>query len=727
MAVGRDWPIQARMAALAALIGAVLCAVTVGIFPRYSYAVAAERQVRDAYTAVLHLVHAYAHEPVPAVVTSIGDTGVQVVDPAGHVVASTRSLAGRPRMASFVPPARSDGEDHVVCDIADAKGCMVVAALWVPAGGGDLLAYGFRPAPAWYVSQALAVLVAAISLAWVSFVAGGAYLVVYRALLPVEGVCRELTEITATDLSRRVPVPACHDQTWGLATIVNQTLHLLETAFQRERRFTSDASHDLRNPITGMQVQLEEAMMDGGGTDWPATARTLMGGLQRLQAIVADLLVLSRLDMGAQVPAEPVELSRLVSGERAGRGRVKRLESDVQDGIMVTGDRMSLVRLLNNLLDNAERHAASTVTVILNRQDEHAQLMVWSSATPPPAPASWPPSPLMKRPARRGSLPDRPPGQREDAAPGREPGSAAVPGHGLQPCDAVGDRRVGGWRRASRCLRRGTVSPAEEPGHVGQTGDHAGPAKRTAGAWAGALLPPVRGPSGAARASHRGRPAARASPTARPGRRSGSRCRDAWRPPSSDTAGTSDAGPDHSSRSKTRIVRVHSLLAGFLWSGSTALIVLASATESPPATTGSRASASSLSDRSSGGSAVRSARIDARSSSSSRSWKSCMLSCSPLVMGRSQGWMMSRPFDFAAASATTSMSWSFRLMKSLYRLRSDLSTSSPATVRKKCSNLEIAITDMWITFLAVDALSWKIFRTAGVWPWRPPRPRTRPV
>jgi signal transduction histidine kinase len=154
------------------------------------------------------------------------------------------------------------------------------------------------------------------------------------------------------------------DEIRPLAQTVNATLDRLEAGLQRERRFTSDASHDLRTPITAMRTQMEEALLHPEEADWPATAEATLDSLERLRAIVTDLLTLSRLDAGARDIEAPVNVSELVKGELARRPRMVTVVRDLQPDV-VRGNHLQLVRLLTNLLDNAERHATSTITVSL--------------------------------------------------------------------------------------------------------------------------------------------------------------------------------------------------------------------------------------------------------------------------------------------------------------------------------------------------------------------------
>jgi signal transduction histidine kinase len=135
---------------------------------------------------------------------------------------------------------------------------------------------------------------------------------------------------------------------------------------EQQRRFASDASHDLRSPITAMRAELEEALLASDEADWHETGGKLLTSLDRLQNIVTDLLTLAKLDAGAPARFEKLDLAEVVAGE-TGRPRSKKIVTTLQTGVIVTGDRLRLARLLTNLLDNAERHAENTVAVTLRR------------------------------------------------------------------------------------------------------------------------------------------------------------------------------------------------------------------------------------------------------------------------------------------------------------------------------------------------------------------------
>lgn len=188
-------------------------------------------------------------------------------------------------------------------------------------------------------------------------VAAVTWMVTRRALRPVEGIRRGMARITAsTDLSRRVPEPEARDEVARLARTTNETLAALEAAVERQRRFVADASHELRSPIASLRTQLEVGAAHPELLDLDGAVQDTV----RLQALAADLLLLARLDAGERPGEQRVDLAevaREAAARRTGRVAVR------AEPAPVTGSRGQLVRVAGNLLDNAQRHARSTVRV----------------------------------------------------------------------------------------------------------------------------------------------------------------------------------------------------------------------------------------------------------------------------------------------------------------------------------------------------------------------------
>jgi signal transduction histidine kinase len=196
-------------------------------------------------------------------------------------------------------------------------------------------------------------------------VAGVTWLVTRRALRPVSAIRAELAEITAGDLSRRVPVPAARDEIHDLAITTNHTLSVLDAAVSQQRRFIADASHELRSPLAILRAQLEVAASHPQLLNLDATVKDVV----RLQSLATDLLLLARLDAGERPGQAEVDLTELVREEVARRAATDQIPValTVEDGLSVLGVRNHLIRVLVNLLDNAQRYADTTVRVDVSR------------------------------------------------------------------------------------------------------------------------------------------------------------------------------------------------------------------------------------------------------------------------------------------------------------------------------------------------------------------------
>ncbi|RMI31589.1 sensor histidine kinase [Streptomyces triticirhizae] len=210
--------------------------------------------------------------------------------------------------------------------------------------------------------------------ALLAVVAGVTWLVTRRALRPVEGIRRGMADITASeDLSRRVPEPEARDEVGRLARTTNETLAALEASVERQRRFVADASHELRSPIASLRTQLEVGAAHPELLDLPGAVQDTV----RLQALAADLLLLARLDAGERPLGSTVELARLVDEALAERvGDLHPVVVGELADLRVKGSRGQLARVLGNLLDNAQRHAAGRVRVSLRSAGGRALLEV---------------------------------------------------------------------------------------------------------------------------------------------------------------------------------------------------------------------------------------------------------------------------------------------------------------------------------------------------------------
>ncbi|WP_433331649.1 sensor histidine kinase [Spirillospora sp. CA-294931] len=188
-----------------------------------------------------------------------------------------------------------------------------------------------------------------------------------RALKPVSAIRAKVADITANDLHERVPEPGSQDEIGALARTVNRTFDRLQTAVEAHRQFVADAAHELRSPLTILRTRLELA----GDTE-------ALADVDRLTSLTTDLLLLARLDAGEPRRDQQIDLAQLVA-EEATRKRPRpeiKVTLNLTPDLLVQGSPDQLGRLVANLVDNAVRHAHTTVGVRLTPSEGEAVLDV---------------------------------------------------------------------------------------------------------------------------------------------------------------------------------------------------------------------------------------------------------------------------------------------------------------------------------------------------------------
>jgi signal transduction histidine kinase len=202
-------------------------------------------------------------------------------------------------------------------------------------------------------------------------VGGTTWQVAGRALAPVEAMRREVDEISSARLHRRVPLPAGDDEIARLAATMNRMLDRLEQSQVRQRRFVSDASHELRSPVSSIRQHAEVALAHPERTNVDDLAATVLAEELRVERLVDDLLLLARLDEHAlPLHHRPVDLDDLVLEEARRLRRTTPVGVDTTglSAARVVGDAAALRRVLRNVAENAARHCRTRVAFAL-RQD----------------------------------------------------------------------------------------------------------------------------------------------------------------------------------------------------------------------------------------------------------------------------------------------------------------------------------------------------------------------
>ena len=219
--------------------------------------------------------------------------------------------------------------------------------------------------------------------ALLALVAGLAWALVGSVLRPVDALRRGAADITGTSGGRRLPVPAGGDELHRLAVTLNDMLARLDASSAQQRAFVADAAHELRSPLASARTQLEVGLAHPSGADWPGTAADVLTDVERLARLVDDLLLLARVDAAAPSLDVNVNLTSVVAQavQRHQGLRVPVInlspEPDASaESNVVRGDADALGRVVTNLLDNAVRHAGSSVLVDVRADGEQVQLTV---------------------------------------------------------------------------------------------------------------------------------------------------------------------------------------------------------------------------------------------------------------------------------------------------------------------------------------------------------------
>jgi signal transduction histidine kinase len=192
----------------------------------------------------------------------------------------------------------------------------------------------------------------------------------------VETIRTEVTAITHSSLDRRVSEPRARDEVGRLARTMNEMLDRLQRSSESQRQFVSDASHELRSPVAAIRATGEVALTHPDRADWRAVVQRMLAEDDRMEQIVGDLLDLARGEETPR-PTTPVDLDDVVLDEAARlRGSGTRVLVDRVSAGRVVGSHEQLTRVVRNLVDNAQRHAASAVRISLGQDDDTVTLTV---------------------------------------------------------------------------------------------------------------------------------------------------------------------------------------------------------------------------------------------------------------------------------------------------------------------------------------------------------------
>jgi signal transduction histidine kinase len=176
------------------------------------------------------------------------------------------------------------------------------------------------------------------------------------------------------------PVPRSGNEIARLAITMNTTLGRLEQSVEQQRQFVADASHELRTPLAALRAELELALNRPENAHWQQVVTDALGDTLCLQRLTTDLLLLARLDATRTDPPHTrlVDLAELVHDAPACqriRSHLTLIRDIPPQPMTVRGSSSLLARVLENLFANAERHAATAITIRLTLDPEQQAVL----------------------------------------------------------------------------------------------------------------------------------------------------------------------------------------------------------------------------------------------------------------------------------------------------------------------------------------------------------------
>ena len=361
--------VRSRVTVVGTLAALVVAMIASGIFllslrrsMEIQLSTAASQQIADVEAQLRS-----GEQPSVAVLTGKGDVVIQLLNRYGNIVASDH-----PRVHSVMRDKVGTDRDVKLRGLTDHY---LVVAKRIP-NSRRLIAVGLSTEQVNRATRASAVLLGIGVPIGLALVAIAIWLAVGRALRPVDAMRDEAETITAEHLNRRLAVPAGDDEIPRLASTLNEMLDRIDAASSLQRQFVSDASHELRSPLTTLRQLAEVARDYPDRTTQDSLARDVLAEERRMEELVTALLLLARMDDVAPFSTAPVDLDDLVLEEAR---RARGLEgphvdvSGVSAG-QVAGDPVLLGQVVGNLISNARRHARSEV--VLTLQEYGAQVVL---------------------------------------------------------------------------------------------------------------------------------------------------------------------------------------------------------------------------------------------------------------------------------------------------------------------------------------------------------------
>lgn len=201
----------------------------------------------------------------------------------------------------------------------------------------------------------------------------GGWWVASRAIRPIDDISATAAKIAAGDLSQRISLTDTENELGRLADVLNSTFARLESAFNNQARFTSDASHELRTPVSTILLQAQTALSrERASSEYRETLEACQRAAQRMRQLIESLLALARLDAGQEplrrdecdlsaIVARSIELIRPLATSRGITIQIALSKA------LCRGDATRLAQVSDNLLSNA-----------VDYNEEGGEIQIWT-------------------------------------------------------------------------------------------------------------------------------------------------------------------------------------------------------------------------------------------------------------------------------------------------------------------------------------------------------------
>lgn len=203
------------------------------------------------------------------------------------------------------------------------------------------------------------------------------WILAHMALRPVKMIVETAEKVTALHLDKRIPTGRADQEFRKLIEVINRMLQRLEKSFKQSTRFSADAAHELKTPLTILQGQLEAALQTAAdGTDDQRTYKEALDEVQRLKTIIRKLLLLAQADTGKlTLNFQPLDLTVLIENLIEDIGILDpelEVQAEIQPGVALKADPELLGQVIQNLAGNAVKFSRgeSPIRLALCKKDE---------------------------------------------------------------------------------------------------------------------------------------------------------------------------------------------------------------------------------------------------------------------------------------------------------------------------------------------------------------------